>query len=156
ARAALAATEAAQQALLASLPQAELLRTLPGFGPVVIATLLGELGNLADYAHPQQAVRMAGLNVVSDNSGKFQGPTRLAKRGRPQARQILYQAALVAIAHEGPARARYRELRARLAPKAALMALACKLLRIAWACVRQQTPYDVRRAFARSTSAAAA
>ncbi len=42
-----------------------------------------------------------------------------------------YQAALVAIAHEGPARARYRELHERLAPKAALMALACKLLRIA-------------------------
>ncbi|AEJ40296.1 Transposase domain protein [Sulfobacillus acidophilus TPY] len=96
ARDALAITEAAQQALLASLPAADVLKTIPGFGPVVIATLLGELGNLADYAHPQQAVRMAGLNVVSDNSGKHQGKTHLAKRGRPQARYVLYQAALVA------------------------------------------------------------
>ncbi|WP_020374159.1 transposase [Sulfobacillus thermosulfidooxidans] len=121
-----------------------------------MATLLGELGNLADYAHPQQAVRMAGLNVVSDNSGKYQGKTHLAKRGRPQVRQMLYQAALVAIAHDGPARARYRELQEHLAPKAALMALACKLLRIAWACLRHQVHYDAGRAFSRSTAAAAA
>ncbi|MCY0897536.1 MAG: IS110 family transposase [Firmicutes bacterium] len=156
ARAALAATEAAQQELVASVPGADTLREIPGFGPVIIATLLGELGNLADYAHPQQAVRMAGLNVVSDNSGKYQGQTHLAKRGRPQARQGLYQAAVVAIAHEGPARARYRELRERLAPKAALMALACKLLRIAWACLRHQVRYDARRAFPRSTAVIAA
>ena len=154
--AALAATEAAQQELVASVPGADALRAIPGFGPVVIATLLGELGNLADYAHPQQAVRMAGLNVVSDNSGKYQGKTHLAKRGRPQVRQMLYQAALVAIAHEGPARARYRELHERLAAKAALMALACKLLRIAWACLRHQVHYDAGRAFSRSTAAAAA
>ncbi|AEJ40299.1 hypothetical protein TPY_2123 [Sulfobacillus acidophilus TPY] len=62
----------------------------------------------------------------------------------------------MAMAHEGPARARYRELRERLAPKAALIALACKLLRIAWACVHHQTPYDARRAFARSLTAAVA
>ncbi|NMP25267.1 IS110 family transposase, partial [Sulfobacillus sp. DSM 109850] len=77
-------------------------------------------------------------------------------RGKPQARQVLYQAALVAIAHEGPARARYRELRERLAPKAALIALACKLLRIAWACLRHRSHYDAERAFSRSTTAAAA
>ena len=69
---------------------------------------------------------------------------------------MLYQAALVAIAHEGPARARYRELHERLAAKAALMALACKLLRIAWACLRHQVHYDAGRAFSRSTAAAAA
>jgi hypothetical protein len=82
--AALAATEAAQQALVASVPGADALRAIPGFGPVVIATLLGELGNLADYTHPQQAVRMAGLNGVSDNSDQYQGKTPRAKRGRPQ------------------------------------------------------------------------
>lgn len=49
------------------------------------------------------------------------------------------QAALVAIAREGPARARYRSLRERLVPKAALIALACKLLRIAWARLRHQS-----------------
>ena len=156
AHAALAATEAAQQELVASVPGADALRMIPGFGPVVTATLLGELGNLADYSHPQQAVRMAGLNVVSDASGKHQGKSHVAKRGRPQVRQVLYQAALVAIAHEGPARARYQELRQRLAPKAALMALACKLLRIAWACLRHQAHYDADRAFSRSTAAAAA
>ncbi|MCY0879682.1 MAG: IS110 family transposase [Firmicutes bacterium] len=156
ARAALAATEAAQQALLASVAGADALRAIPGFGPVVVATLLGAWGNLADYAHPQQVVRMAGLHGVSNASGKSQGKTHLAKRGRPQARQGWSQAALGAIAHEGPARARYRALRERLAPKAALIALACKLLRIAWACMRHQTAYDARRAFARPTTAPAA
>ncbi|AEJ41658.1 transposase (03) [Sulfobacillus acidophilus TPY] len=146
----------AQQELMAAVPGADALREIPGFGPVVMATLLGELGNLAHYAHPQQVVRMAGLNVVSDGSGKYQGKTHLAKRGRAQARQVAYQAAVAAIAHEGPARAYYHELRQRLAPKAALIALACKLLRIAWACWRHQTPYDAKRAFARTLTAAAA
>jgi transposase len=52
--AALATTEAAQQQLVAQVPGAAYLRTIPGFGPVVTAPLLGELGNLAAYAHPQQ------------------------------------------------------------------------------------------------------
>jgi hypothetical protein len=48
ARAALAATEAAQQALVASVPGADALREIPGVGPVIMATLSGGWGNLAD------------------------------------------------------------------------------------------------------------
>jgi len=150
------ATEAAQAALVKQVPGAAYLQTIPGFGPVVIATLLGELGNLAAYAHPQQAVRMAGLNIVTASSGQYHGPSHLAKRGRPQARQVLYQAALVAVAHAGPVRDRFIELRTRLAPKAALMAIACKLLRVAWACLVHPVSFDAQRAFPATAAAPAA
>jgi transposase len=75
---------------------------------------------------------MAGLHGVSDGSGQYQGKIHLAKRGRAHARQVAYQAAVAAIAHDGPARGYYHELRQRLAPKAALIALACQRSRIAW------------------------
>ena len=60
---ALAATEAAQRTLVDAVPGVAALRTIPGFDPVVIATLLGELGDIAGYARPQQAIRMAGTRA---------------------------------------------------------------------------------------------
>jgi transposase len=145
------AIEAEQTALVADLAIAEPLRRIPGFGTQVIATLLGEIGDLTRFDDPRQAQKLAGLNLTQNSSGYRQGPTHIAKRGRPGARAILYQAACAAVAHNAQWKAWYQQLTCRavrpLAPKAALVAVATKLLRVAWACMKHREAYDATRLF---------
>lgn len=109
-----------------------------------IAALLGELGDLARFETPRQVLRLAGLNLTHMSSGQHQGRTHISKRGRPGARHVMFQAACIAVSRDAQWRAWYQHLRTRadnpLPPKAALVAVAAKLLRIAWACVRHRTP----------------
>lgn len=154
------AIEAEQATILADLAPAEPLYSIPGFGPQVIATLLGELGDLSRFADPRQAQKMAGLNLTQISSGHHQGQTHIAKRGRPAARAVLYQAACVAVAKDPQWKAWYHSLTRRaahpLAPKAAMVAVATKLLRVAWACMTHGQAYDARRLFATTEVVAAA
>lgn len=60
ARAALARTEARQRELIAQTGYGDVLRGLPGFGPVVVATLLGWLGDLTRFAAPARPSRWPG------------------------------------------------------------------------------------------------
>ncbi|MBX5468178.1 MAG: transposase [Firmicutes bacterium] len=100
---------------------------------------------------------MAGLNLTQQSSGHHPAATHISKRGQPAVRCALYQAAVVAMAKDAGWRAWYQRLVQRaespLSRKAALIAVACKLLRVAWACARQQTPYDAQR-FAQASGVA--
>lgn len=73
---------------------AERLLTIPGLGEVTLAALLGELGDLRNYRHTKQLVKMAGLTLVENSSGARHGRKRIAKRGRPLLRKLLYLAAI--------------------------------------------------------------
>jgi transposase len=162
-RAALAAQRAiaAEQAtILEDRASAKPLYRIPGCGPPVIATVLGEWGDWSRFADPRQAQKMAGLNLTQISSGPHQGQTHLAKRGRPAARAVLYQAACVAVAKDPQWKAWYPSLTRRaahpLAPKAAMVAVAPKLLRVAWACMKHGQEYDAARLFPTEEVTAAA
>jgi transposase len=126
---------------------------------VITATVLGELGDLARFQDPREPLKMSGLNLTHQSSGQHRGATRISKRGRPGARLALYQAAQVVVANDPAWRAWYDALRHRtdnpLAPKGALVAVAAKLLRVAWACVRHGTDYEVTRVFSIAGTVAA-
>ena len=103
---------------------------------------------------------MAGLNLTQSSSGHHQGQTHIAKRGRPAARAVLYQAACVAVAKDPQWKMWYQSLTRRaahpLAPKAAMVAVATKLLRVAWACMKHGQAYDAARLFPMGEVSAAA
>ena len=70
-----------------------LLRTMPGVGPVVAATLLAELPELGSLNRTQIAL-LVGVAPLNSDSGKFQGH-RKTWGGRASVRTILYMATLV-------------------------------------------------------------
>jgi transposase len=82
------------EARLAEVEYAELLLSIPGLGPVTVAVILGELGDLRRYRVARQVLKMAGLNLYEKSSGQHQGQLRIAKRGRSYLRQILFLAAI--------------------------------------------------------------
>jgi transposase len=78
------------------------LAAIPHLGAVTVAILLGELGDIRKYQHMDQLVKKAGLTLTERSSGKHKGKRRLSKRGRAQARQMLYLAATRMMKKDAP------------------------------------------------------
>jgi transposase len=121
---------------------AAILRSLPGVGLVVLATLLTEAGDpLArrDYA----ALRtLSGVAPVTKRSGKTCIVVmRYAAQNR--LRQAMFHWARVAAVHDPKSRSRYEALRARgHSYGRALRGVADRLLGVACALLRQQVLFD--------------
>lgn len=124
--------------------------TVPGLGVVAVASILGETGDLEAYASWRQLRRLAGFNLAEDSSGQHQGATHISKRGRPRLRRILYIASMGMVTHNREFYSLYRYFRTRsknpLAGKQAMIAVACKLLRILFTLAKQNVNYDPAKA----------
>lgn len=112
-----------------------LLKSVPGIGPVVSFTLLGVLPELGSLNRKQIAA-LAGLAPLNRDSGQFRGK-RTIKGGRSRVRAALYMAALVATRYNPLIRAYYQHLLEKgKVKKVALTACMRKLLTILNAMVR--------------------
>lgn len=119
--------------------QARLLADVPGVGPTVLATLLGELPELGTLDRRRLA-SLAGLAPHARESGTWKGARRIWG-GRRKVREALYIAALTAI-RRIPALIALRErMRAAgKAPKTILIAAGRQLLVILNAMIRHNQP----------------
>jgi transposase len=118
----------------------DLFRSVPGVGPVVSRTLLGELPELGTLNRKQIAA-LVGVAPLARDSGTFRG-RRIVWGGRAPVRSALYMSALVASRHNPVIRAFYLRLRAAGKPrKVALTACMRKLLTILNAMARDKTPW---------------
>ena len=119
----------------------DLLRGIPGVGPVASRTLLAgvpELGRLTN----KQAAALVGLAPMADDSGGRRGPRRVAG-GRGLVRAVLYMAAQAARRHNPVLKAFADRLTASgKKPKVVLVAVARKLVVIANAILRTGEPWD--------------
>jgi transposase len=117
-----------------------LLRTVPGIGPVVSRTLLANLPELGALNRKQIAA-LAGVAPMARDSGTLKG-RRVVWGGRAPVRAALYMAALVAARRNLVIRAFYQRLLAVGKPKKlALTACMRKLLTILNAMVRANAPW---------------
>lgn len=119
----------------------DLLRGVPGIGPVVSRVLLTELPELGTLSGRRIAA-LVGVAPVARDSGKKAGARRIAG-GRAGVRSALYMACLAAARYNPAVRAVYRRLRAAGKPiKVAQVAAMRKLLVILNAMARDNRPWD--------------
>jgi transposase len=118
----------------------DLLRSVPGVGPIVARTLLGELPELGKLSRREIAA-LVGLAPWTRQSGAWRGKSFIGG-GRTAVRTVLFTAALAA-ARYNPALKAFRDrLVAAGKPKmVAIIAVARKLLTILNAIVRDQKPW---------------
>lgn len=118
----------------------ELLRSVPGIGPVLTTTLLATLPELGTLTHKQIAA-LVGVAPLNRDSGTLRG-RRTIWGGRAQVRAVLYMAALVATRFNPVIRAFYRRLcAAGKVKKVALVACMRKLLTIVNAILKHRSPW---------------
>ena len=114
-----------------------LLQSVKGVGPVVSATLLGELPELGRL-NRREIAKLVGVAPLNHDSGKFRGQRRIWG-GRAGVRASLYMGTLAAVQHNPPICAHYKQLIAAGKPKKlALTACMRKLLTILNAIARDR------------------
>jgi transposase len=125
--------------------KSDLLRGIPGIGPVVSRTLLAGLPELGTVSHRRIAA-LVGLAPMADDSGQQRGVRHIVG-GRRQVRSVLYMAALAARRYNPVLRAVWERLTAAgKRPKVVLVAIARKLLVIANAILRSGKPWNPKAA----------
>jgi hypothetical protein len=114
-------------------PEARRLITIPGIGVGTAVTLMAAIGTISRFDSPRKLVAYLGLDPRVRQSGE-EAPRhgRISRRGNAQARSVLVEAAWVALRSPGPLRAFGERIRARKGSQVAAVAVARKLVVLAW------------------------
>lgn len=127
--------------LLATNPEAEIVRSLPGMGVVFTAEFLAEVGDSSRFASADSLAAAAGIAPVLRASGATSHQRR-ARRGNRILKQLLYRSAFSCISHHGRSEAFYRRKRAEgKGHHQAVIALARRRVNVLWAMLRDGETY---------------
>ena len=124
----------------------ELVRSVPGMGPVTGVSVLLETGLFQKVPTARQAAAYAGLVAHRRQSGTAMNYQSRAGYGNQVLKTALHQGAHCLIAKPGPLRDFYRRLRDQGKPyKKAINAVRHKILRWVYACVKSGQLFDKSR-----------
>jgi len=137
------------QEVCSQFPEYEFLLSIPGFGPDVSSKVLGAIGDPFRFQNGRQVLKMAGLDLSAERSGKSSQSAVpvISKKGKADLRYALYQAAFIASIRDrhfivyftNQLRGREREpgIKTKMRVK-----LAAKLLIIAWTLMKKKESFN--------------
>jgi transposase len=129
------------EALLASHPDAALIRSLPGMGATLTAELIAEAGNLSRFRSADALASAAGIAPVLRQSGR----TRFLRRpsgGNKGLKRVFYQSAFCSLANPDSRAFYERKRREGKRHHQAVIALARRRVNVLWAIVHNRTPFQ--------------
>jgi transposase len=119
----------------------DLLTTMPGIGPAVASTLIGDLPELGSLSR-RQIASLTGVAPFNRDSGAFHGKRRI-RGGRAHSRTALFLSAMVAIRYNPDIKRFYeRLLKAGKHKKVALTACIRKIVTALNAMLRDNKPWQ--------------
>ena len=129
-------------ALFAEHPQAEVIQSMPGFGPILGATLLVTAGDLAAFPSAGHLAAAAGLVPVPNDSGRRTGNLHKPRRYSRPLRRVFYLSAQTSMMRDGPRRDYYLKKRQHARThNQAVIALARRRVDVLWALLRDNRTY---------------
>ncbi len=138
--------EAKLESLVLTIPRATNLLEIKGIGVKTVAGFFAEVGDIKRFSHPQQIIKLAGLNVRENSSGEHKGQTTISKRGRSRLRALLFRAILPMTAKNAEFNALHKynitEKENPLKKMQSLIALCGKLIRVIFTLVTKNVKYD--------------
>jgi len=128
-------------------PEAKILASLPGMGPLLGAEFLVAVGNLSAFESADHLAAYAGLVPAANDSGKRVGNKRRMRGGNKNLKRVFYQAAFASLRGSPESRAFYDRKRAEgKRHTQALIALARRRVNVIWAMLRDGTTFETRSA----------
>jgi transposase len=125
-------------------PEARILASLPGMGPVLGAEFLVSVGDLCAFESADQLAAYAGLVPAAYDSGKRVGNHRRMRGGNKVLKRVFYQSAFASLRSSPHSRAFYdRKRREGKKHTQALIALARRRVNVLWAMLRDETTFEV-------------
>ena len=128
-------------------PEARILASLPGMGPVLGAEFLVSVGELCAFESADRLAAYAGLVPAAHDSGKRIGNERRMRGGNKVLKRVFYQSAFASLRSSPESRAFYeRKRREGKKHTQALIALARRRVNVVWAMLRDGTTFEARSA----------
>jgi transposase len=125
-------------------PQAKVICSLPGMGPLLAAELLVAVGDLSSFPDARHLAAYAGLAPVARDSGRRTNNLHPPKRYNRSLRRVFYLSALSSLSGPGPNRDYYQRKRAQgRKHQQALMALARRRVDVLWALLRDNRCFEL-------------
>ncbi len=122
------------------------LMTVPGVSLMTATTFIAAVGDIRRFHDPRKLVSYLGLDPKVRQSGSGAARHgRISKQGASQVRQMLAEAAFVAVSTAGPMRAFYERVRARRGQQIAIVAVARKLAVLFWHLLSREQDYAFQR-----------
>lgn len=118
----------------------KIITSIDGINTKTAAPFLAELGDLSNYQSYKKVIAFAGVDPSIHQSGKFQGNSKISKRGNRHLRRVIYLMTFCAIRMEGPFKRYFQKRKSEGLPfRKALFATAHKLIRVIFAMLKKRT-----------------
>jgi transposase len=126
-------------------PEAPILISLPGMGPILGAEFLVSAGDLSAFDSADKLAAYAGLVPAANDSGKRTGNDRRMRGGNKLLKRVFYQSAFASLRSAPESRAFYDRKRSEGKKHTqALIALARRRVNVLWAMLRDGTTFEGR------------
>jgi transposase len=120
----------------------KLLSTIPGVGKIIATTMIAEIGHISRFNSPKALGNWAGLTPRVHSSGEITRHGRISKEGTPFLRAAMTQAATVASRRSKRWYLGHETLVKRCGRKGAKVAVARRLLTVAYHMLARNEPYQ--------------
>jgi transposase len=120
----------------------EIITSIDGINKRTATSFLAEIGCISNYASYKNLIAFAGIDPTVYQSGKFEGESRISKRGNRHLRRVIWIMTTCVIQHNTIFKAYYMKKRSEgQAFKKAVFATAHKLIRVIFAMLTQRTMF---------------
>jgi transposase len=141
----IAAVEQALTTLSRAHPQARLIESMPGYGPLLAAEVVATVGDFSNFPSAAHLAAFAGLVPIPHDSGDRIGNFRKPKRYNRHLRRAFYLAAHCSTLVEGPSKDFYDRKRSEgQRHNQAVIALARRRVDVLWALVRDNRTFQTQ------------
>jgi transposase len=124
-------------------PEARILASLPGMGPLLGAEFLVSVGDLSAFESADRLAAYAGLVPAARDSGKRTGNDRRMRGGNKVLKRVFYQSAFASLRSSPESRTFYdRKRREGKRHTQSLIALARRRVNVVWAMLRDGTTFQ--------------
>src|SRR4051812_25539043 len=123
-------------------PEARVLVSLPGMGPILGAEFLVVVGEISAFESADRLAAYAGLVPAARDSGKRVGNNKRMRGGNKILKRVFYQSAFASLRASAESRTFYDRKRAEgKRHTQALIALARRRINVLWAMLRDETTF---------------
>lgn len=130
-----------------TLPEVELLKTIPGIGDKLASAIIAEIGDAHQFKSAKQLVAYAGLDPSVYSSGKYTASrNRITKRGSKRLRRALYLAVQCGLRGGRNSRLKdYYDMKRKEGKPYKVVVIACanKLLHHVYAILNKNQPFSI-------------
>ena len=128
-----------------AIEEMEIITSIDGIGDATGAAFLAEIGNISNFSSHKSLIAFAGIDPTVFQSGKFQGTSRISKRGNRHLRRIVYLMTIGVIRCNAFFKAYFLKRKQDGLPfRKAVMATAHKLVRTIFAMLSHKSHFLVK------------